>query len=237
MWNVSNRFQAFGIHMSLSLLVFIILAAVIYFSWYPGFLFHYDGGLQGMKLIAGVDFFIGPVLTLCVYKISKKSLKFDLTCIALMQVACLSGGMWTVAKTRPIAIVYAAGSYSTTNDFGYTNNKYSVDQIEILQKRWPVWLAVNLPEDEENAVKGVWSALGEGLQYNVENYIPYVQKVQDLAKSGLPVDDVKDSTLEMKTYQANNPELRFFPMTTSLYEGYVAVDVKNGKVLDFFKSE
>lgn len=41
---IYNRFQAFGIHFGISFLIFIILASLIIFYWYPGFLFSTDGG-------------------------------------------------------------------------------------------------------------------------------------------------------------------------------------------------
>jgi hypothetical protein len=236
-WKAANRWQAFGIHLAISITIFILLAAIIYFWWYPGFLFLYDGGLDGMKLIAGVDIFIGPVLTLCVYKLGKKSLVFDLSCIAVLQIICLCGGMFVVHKTRPIAIVYAAGSYATTNMHGYEDAKQNIDKIKILKQRWPASLAVDLPEDSEGSVTAIWGLMGDSVQYNVDNYVPYEQKIKTLAKSGLQVDSVKGSAPEMHVYQSQHPELRFFPMTTSVYEGYVAVDLKTGKIMKFFKTE
>ena len=54
---VANRWQAFGIHILISLLIFIVLAAVIYFWWYPGFLFRYDGGVVLLRKAAVCGFF------------------------------------------------------------------------------------------------------------------------------------------------------------------------------------
>ncbi len=65
---IHNRYQAFGLHLGISFLIFMILASIIIFFWYPGFLFSTDGGWQGIRLIAGVDLVIGPFLTLMIYK-------------------------------------------------------------------------------------------------------------------------------------------------------------------------
>ena len=145
--------------------------------------------------------------------------------------------MWTVAKTRPISVVYAAGGYTTINALGYENAHLKIDQIKVLQQRWPVWLAVNLPPGTDKGIQDIWAMMGEGLQFNVENYVPYEQKIPSLEKEGLQADGVKEASPGMRTYQSKHPEQRFFPITTSLYGGYVAVDIKTGKVLDFFKSE
>jgi hypothetical protein len=57
-----NRYQAFVIHITISALVFLVLASIIIFTWYPGFLFKTDGGWAGIRLVAGVDFIIGPTM-------------------------------------------------------------------------------------------------------------------------------------------------------------------------------
>lgn len=234
---VANRWQAFGIHILISLLIFIVLAAVIYFWWYPGFLFMHDGGIDGMKLIAGVDFVIGPLLTLCVYKLGKKSLPFDLAFIAVLQLACLSGGMWTVWKTRPIAVIYAAGTFASTNAHGYDAQMIDIKNIQQLQTRWPVWLGVELPQEQENQIKAVWSIMGSGLEYSTENYVPYEKVLPALAMKGLHASDTKHADIEaLKALEKANPAVRFFPVTTStVSDGLLAVDTNTGKEVAFFK--
>ena len=56
--------KAFLIHFGISLIVFIVLAAIMRLVWYPGDLFWMDGGWQGMQLIAPIDLVLGPALTL-----------------------------------------------------------------------------------------------------------------------------------------------------------------------------
>lgn len=236
MLKAANRWQAFGLHILVSLLIFVVLAAVIFFWWYPGFLFRYDGGLEGMKLIAGVDFFIGPLLTLLVYKVGKKTLRFDLACIAALQLVCIVGGMWAVWQSRPIAVVYAAGSYATANRHGYEMENIRPETVAALDARWPVWLAVKLPAGSERSISTVWALVGSGLQYNVENYVPYHESIGDLVASGLKASDIKDAKQDLQAVEKNaTTEIRFFPVTTSMYEGYLSVETGTGKVLDFFE--
>lgn len=234
----ANRWQAFGLHLLISLVLFLLLSAIIYFWWYPGFLFLYDGGLEGMKLIAGVDFFIGPLLTLLVYKVGKKTLRFDLACIAVLQLACLSGGMWTVWQTRPVAVVYAAGSFGVTNERGYKAEGYDANKLELLKTRWPVWLSVKLPEGAEQGISQVWAIMGSNLQYSVENYAPYSDAIAGLEKAALAASELSAAALKWQTERgAANSAVRFFPATTSMYTGQLAVDTKTGKALAFFPDE
>lgn len=230
----NNRWQAFGLHLLISLLIFMALVAVIYFLWYPGFLFRYDGGLEGVKLIAGVDFVTGPTLTLLVYKVGKKTLRFDLACIAVLQLACIAGGMWTVWQTRPVAVVFAAGTYATVNKQAYAAQGYKPDKVAALQGRWPKWLAVKLPEGSEGGISKVWALTGENLHASVENYVPYDDMIPLLGRQGLQAADIKDAKGEFESFQKEHANSRFFPVTTSMYSGYLAIDTDTGKVLEYF---
>jgi len=101
-----TRFHAFSYHMTISLVIFFALSYVIVELWYPDFFFAIDGGWEGIQLIIGVDLILGPVLTLVVFKLGKPGLKFDLFCIGLLQMLCLSAGVYVVYSERPIFFIY-----------------------------------------------------------------------------------------------------------------------------------
>ena len=106
-----TRWGAAGYHLVVSMVIFVVLAAFIIFSWYPGHLFHTDGGWKGIKLIAGIDLVLGPFLTLIIYKATKKTLKFDLAFIAIVQISALLYGTWLVHNERPRAVILAEGVF------------------------------------------------------------------------------------------------------------------------------
>lgn len=101
-----NKLKAFAIHTAISLLILCALYALIYFVWFPNSLVNL-GALAGLKIVILVDLILGPFLTFIVYNKNKKSLSFDLTVIALIQLAGLTYGMYTVLKERPIFAVLA----------------------------------------------------------------------------------------------------------------------------------
>lgn len=100
-----NRYQAFGIHFLISLMIFVVLVALVFTYWFPGILADADSSWEQMLLvIAGVDLVLGPMLTLIVFNPQKKSLKFDLATIACVQIAVLAYGVFTMHNTRPLAL-------------------------------------------------------------------------------------------------------------------------------------
>lgn len=101
-----NRYQATLIHIAISLIIFIALLLFITQAWYPGILFDTGNGWKAISMIVGIDIILGPLLTLLVFNPKKKSLKFDLAVIALLQTAALIYGTWVIQQTRPVAIAF-----------------------------------------------------------------------------------------------------------------------------------
>ena len=91
-----SRWQAFAIHLGISSLIFIGLAYLVFYHWYPDFFFDTDGGWEGMRIIVAVDLILGPCLTLIVFKAGKPGMKTDLIMIGVFQAVCLAAGVYVV---------------------------------------------------------------------------------------------------------------------------------------------
>ncbi|MBL4797507.1 MAG: hypothetical protein JKY50_08845 [Oleispira sp.] len=106
-----TRYQAFGFHIAISLIIFSLLLVGIIQFWYPGLLFEAGNGWKAVGIIAGIDLILGPLLTLIVFNPKKKSLRYDLIIIAFLQCTALIYGSWTIYQNRPIALVYIGSSF------------------------------------------------------------------------------------------------------------------------------
>ncbi|MGE6390963.1 hypothetical protein ACQKDP_10315 [Psychrobacter pacificensis] len=62
-------------------------------------------------MILIVDLISGSLSTLVVYKKHKKTLKMDLTIIALIQLSALSYGLYSVYEARPVFIAYVVDRF------------------------------------------------------------------------------------------------------------------------------
>ena len=127
-----NRYQAFAVHMAISLVIFFILLVCITQYWYPGILFDTGNGWKAIGMIVGIDLVLGPLLTLIVFNHNKSSLKFDLAIIALVQTAALVYGTWTIHTSRPLAIAYINTSFMTlyANAKNATEIKERIDNLK-----------------------------------------------------------------------------------------------------------
>lgn len=139
-----NRYQAFGIHFGISLLIFIGLVGMVLFVWYPGILKEVDESWkQALIMIAGVDLVLGPLLTLIVFNPAKKSLKMDLSIIAIAQTAALITGTYTVHQARPVALYV---SFPAEGFEILTANNLSADTEAHLKKENSPFFYYNGPE-------------------------------------------------------------------------------------------
>jgi hypothetical protein len=103
-----GRLKAAGIHLAISLLIAAIAALLVFLVWYPYPYREISGGRELFMLVISVDVILGPLLTLAVFNLKKplKELKRDIFIIALLQLAALVYGLWTVAVARPVHLVF-----------------------------------------------------------------------------------------------------------------------------------
>jgi hypothetical protein len=107
-----TRQQAFLTHLLVSTCIFIVISYLIVFHWYPEFYFFIDGGVRGIVTIFFVDVVLGPGLTLLVFKPGKKTLKFDMAIILILQFSALVWGIKSVYTERPATTVFYWGKFS-----------------------------------------------------------------------------------------------------------------------------
>ena len=102
--NMSKRVKFFLGHFCISLFIASIVVGMVFFIWYPSPLAKAVNVTHIFLMMLMIDVIIGPVLGLLVYKDGKKTLKFDLTVIILIQLSAFSFVLWR--------IYYSAGTTS-----------------------------------------------------------------------------------------------------------------------------
>ena len=222
-----NRLEAFGIHIGISAIIFIILAAIIVFVWYPGFLFSTDGGWAGIRLVAGVDFIIGPTLTLIIYKAGKKGLVFDLVFIAIVQAVCLVAGTRIVYQERPLGIIFVDGEFKTMSKQSFDFHDINVKDVLALDNRVPAWIYV----DTEQQQTGKKLSLGEMLnQTPVHARIDLYRKYSDNLEK-IMQQAVKPDKLDENIRDNISKNGKIFPYTARYGYGFIEIDSTNGEYI------
>ena len=101
------RLKAAGIHLLISALVALIGIGLVFWVWHPDPLQKAVGVTHIFLMMLGIDVVLGPLLTLLVASSKeKKTLKFDLSVIAAVQLAAYLYGMHSIAVSRPVYIAF-----------------------------------------------------------------------------------------------------------------------------------
>ncbi len=134
---MNKRLKFFLHHLSISLLIALLVMILVFCIWYPTPLATAVGVTQIFLMLLVIDVVIGPVLGLLVYKEGKKSLKFDLIVIILIQLSALCYGVYSIAEGRPAWLVYTVDRFELVR-----NNEIIQDHLNEVQPQYqqPSWL-------------------------------------------------------------------------------------------------
>jgi len=229
------RVNAFLIHLTISFVIFLILAYLIVFHWYPIPYFHTDGGWRGIRIIAGVDLVLGPLLTLIVYKPGKPGLKFDLTMIGLAQAVALTWGVWVTCTERPVAVVYAVDHFTPVSAISLNQIDYPLEKLSMYGDIKPVPIYVDLPQDVDGLQTYLKQSVGSGIplyyftglytKFNSEN-LQFLKKQSDQLVSFLESDE--NGKRLLNTFFKTHPELYnrylFIPLHTRYKRLVIVLD-------------
>jgi len=228
-----SRFSAFAIHLGISFLIFLVLAYLVVFEWYPGIFFENDGGWRGMRIIIAVDLVLGPMLTLVVFKAGKPGLRTDLTLIGLLQAVCLCAGTWVVYSEKPLAVVYTDGRFTvmTADDYQADANM-TVPDLRHFPGEDPKWVTVALPADENQQldIRAETYRAGQTLASLTDRYVPFTTTPEFFAAAEDPA--VITGQLEWKQrldnwlskHGGSYQDYAFFTFATRYVYGYLIYD-------------
>ena len=236
-----SRWQASGIHLLLSIAIAVAVLTVMLMIWYPWPLFEAAGGSRLVFILVGVDVTLGPLITLIIFKSGKPGLKFDLTVIALVQLAALAYGVHTVYLARPVYLVFTIDRFDlvTAKDL----DPADLAQVTRVQfKRRPLgrprYIAALLPEDPALRNKILETSLaGKDLQMYPQYYVPYEQEALSALKRAKPVDmlikrDADAVQRYLKSAGRSADSVRFLPLRAQEKDGAVILDATSGVPLD-----
>lgn len=95
-------------HFTVSSTIVALFGVLIFLVWFPYPYRTLSGGLSLFLLVAVVDVVLGPVCTFAVASPTKRAreLRLDVAVIALVQVAALGYGAWTIFQSRPVYLAF-----------------------------------------------------------------------------------------------------------------------------------
>ena len=236
-----SRVRAAFIHFGISLLVFCSIVAVAMLAWYPSPYFFADGGWQMIRMAAGVDVVLGPLLTLVVYKPGKPKLKFDLSLIAILQVSVLLWGIVLMYQERPVFVAFGVNQFYTVTKKELKHDDQLEAKLKMLKQGTPAMVFVKLPGKLNERLGLMFGGLGgRGAFYAIPSlYEPLSEHIPEVLKAGLdisaltskrPNDQAKlDAFLKKHGGQAT--DYAFVPLSCKYKSLIMVMHKPDGKVV------
>ncbi len=188
------RVIAFLTHLAASILLALLTLALVFFVWYPAPLDTVVGVREIFFLILGVDVVIGPLMTLVVYRRGKKTLKFDLATIIVLQLAAFAYGLYTVAEGRPAWLVFNVDRFDLVRANELDERNRDEVKPEYRQVSWfgPRWVAARIPEniDERNNMTLEAALSGPDLPQRPKFYLPIQEEVERIRGKALSLGEL-----------------------------------------------
>lgn len=223
-----NRWKASGLHLALSILVVGGIALTALFTWFPHGLYRVANLDRLLIIMLGIDLTMGPLLTLLVYKPAKPSLKFDLTFIAVCQMAFLMYGLYTLWGGRPVFLV--ASDVRMTLVFA---NEISEGDLKAAPRpEWrrlswtgPVRVGVETPHDpkEKQALLATFLERGVDVESLPRYYVDYSQITPRMLSESVPDADGPSRRGE---------SFRKVPLLSRYGEAWMRVDAETGAPIE-----
>jgi hypothetical protein len=238
------RIRAALVHLSLSIALAVAVFFAIYFYWYPGVLFEGAGGKELFLLIVSVDVTVGPLITLVIYKPGKWGLRFDLVCIAIVQLAALAYGISVMFEARPAYIAFVVDRFAIVRANGFPDGALEQGRkggYDRLSWTGPVFVGVKLPTNPDEQLRlGMSAAAGVDAEYYPQYYVPYDQVRDAVRAHGQAIEvlrkrnpgRLKEIDSAIAASGRKEDAIVFIPMRAGKKDLTVFVDKATGGVLE-----
>lgn len=167
-----SKLKAFAVHLSGSVAIITLYLLLVFLVWYPYPYYNIEKVWDVIRVVIGVDVFIGPLLTLVVYRVGKPSLKFDLTVIIIVQLSALLWGVSVTYSQRPVytALVKDNAVLSVVSASEVDTSVMKDPQLKPSPWTGPRLVYVDLPYNEQEYVR-----LGKQNLKNGRSFAQYSQ--------------------------------------------------------------
>jgi hypothetical protein len=238
-----NRVSAAFVHLVISATAAGVILLLMLFAWYPPPFFTAMGGSTLILLLVGVDVILGPLITLLIFDLKKKSLRFDIACVAFVQIAALAYGASIMFQSRPVYVVYYKDRFDVV-----TSSRIPREELvrakgmvyESLPLGGPQTVAFNLPTDpdEKNRMLFHRKASGDFVAFP-QHYVPYERLSKDAANAAKPIAQLRNGNPHIQaelvklldSKAVDEKDIGYLPMVTFSSEMAVVLRRDTGEIL------
>ncbi|MDN8267479.1 TfpX/TfpZ family type IV pilin accessory protein [Acinetobacter baumannii] len=235
---MTKRLIFFLSHLSLSILLALIIITWVFLIWYPQPLAQAVGVTHIFLMMVAIDVVLGPILGFFVYKEGKKTLKFDLAVIILIQLSALGYGLYSIVQGRPAWLVYNADRFELVRKNEIIDTNIQKAQAQFRTPSWfnPKFAAVEIAKNNEERSKNMFEELlgGVSLAQRPERYVGLAQVKLQIQKRAQNLNELEkyNSKQQVENILKKYPEANaLVPLKANAVDMVVLMDKSSAQVI------
>ncbi len=187
---IKSKIKASFFHFLISVLVTGCTLLLMLKVWYPAPFFDILGIAEILLMILAIDIVLGPLLTFIVFKPQKRTLKFDLSIIVLIQLSALLYGLHTVYQAHPLYVVFAIDRFTPINTNEISPEKIKYDALKKSKFSGPTLAYLKKPTNPAEMSRITMEVLSgkPDIDARAEYYLPFEDHLEDVFSKGLDTD-------------------------------------------------
>ena len=236
--NMSKRLKFFLTHLSISFIIALLVMGLVFFIWYASPLASAVSVTQIFLMLLAIDVIVGPLLGWLVYKDSKKTLKFDLAVIIIIQIAALCYGLFAIEQGRPAWLVFHADRFELVrkNDLILENIDQAHPQFQQVSWIGPQFVAVKSATCTEQRQDDMFTEVlgGISVAQQPERYVELTQAKTQIQQRALPLKELEqyNSKTEVERTLAKYPNAdAWLPLKANAVDMVVLVNKEKAEVI------
>ena len=235
---MSKRLKFFISHLFISCLIALLVIGLVFFIWYPSPLATAVSVTHIFLMLLVIDVILGPLLGLLVYKEGKKTLKFDLSVIILIQIAALCYGVFSIEQGRPAWLVYNVDRFELVRNNDIIEEKIAQALPQYQHPSWgkPQYVAVEFAKDSETRNEDMFAEVFSGISIaqRPERYVELTQAKNQIQQRALPLVELQqyNSKTEVEQTLAKYPKAdAWLPLKANAVDMVVLVNKESASII------
>ena len=235
---MSKRLKFFFSHLSISFLIALLVIGLVFFVWYPAPLAKAVGVTNIFLMMLAIDVIVGPILGWLVYQEGKKTLKFDLSVIILIQIAALCYGVFSIEQGRPAWLVYNVDRFELVRKNELVDTNIQQAQPQFQQPSWfkPQYVAAEFAKDTQQRNDDMFTEVFSGMSIaqRPERYVELTQAKAQIQQRALPFAELEqyNSKTEVEKTLAKYPKAdAWLPLKANAIDMVVLVNKESASII------
>lgn len=234
----TKRLNFFINHLFISLFIVCLVVAVVLCLWYPAPLYKAAGVTQIFLMLLVIDIVLGPLLVLLVYKKEKKTLKFDIGVIIIIQILALTYGIFNIEKGRPVWLVYSIDRFELIRKNELIQENLKEAQLQFQKTSWlkPQFVAVEFSKDKKQRENDMFAEVFSGISIaqKPERYVDFSYARPQIQQRALPFKELEsyNSKAEVQKTLAKYPNANaWLPLKANAIDMVVLINKDTTEII------